>query len=100
MFECIQRKSQDIDEFVEWLSENGRYDYSAWEQWWDENYCNKCGWVSAYLEEFDKVCDCAWCEANGKCKYFQELDDIPDIKQIIKLWLESEVTEVTEDEVD
>lgn len=30
-------------------------------------------------------------EVNGKCKYFQELDDIPSIRQITKMWLEKEV---------
>ena len=83
-------KSKNIDEFAEWLDKYGAYDDSSWMKWWDDNYCDKCESETAYVQEFDKVCECAWCELNGKCKYFQELDDIPDSKQIIKMWLESE----------
>lgn len=87
-FEKINTKN--IDEFAEWLDEHGTYDYSAWAKWWDNNYCLKCESVIAYIPEFDGEHECAWCEINGKCKFFQELDDIPDNKQVIKLWLESE----------
>lgn len=88
-FDSIQ--SKNIDEFAEWLDEHGAYDYSSWMKWWDENYCLKCPTQIAYVKEFDKECECAWCELNGKCKFFQELDDIPNNKQIIKMWLETEV---------
>lgn len=83
-------KSKNIDEFAEWLDKHGAYDYSAWSLWWDENYCSKCEPVTDYVEEFGKECECAWCEINGKCKFFQELDDIPENKYVIKLWLETE----------
>lgn len=88
VFENIKLKN--IDEFSEWLDKHGRYDYSAWSKWWDDNYCLKCEAVTAYVQELHGEHECAWCELNGKCKFFQELDDIPDNKQIIKLWLESE----------
>ena len=56
----------------------------------DDNYCSKCESIIAYVKEFNRECECAWCELNGKCKYFQELDNIPDNKQVIKMWLEGE----------
>lgn len=83
-------KSKNIDEFAEWLDEHGEGGCSPWSLWFDENYCFKCAPVTAYVEEFGKECHCAWCEINGKCKFFQELSGTPDNKYVIKLWLETE----------
>jgi hypothetical protein len=30
----------------------------------------------------------AWCEFHEKCKFFPNLEEIPDDKEIIKMWLE------------
>jgi hypothetical protein len=83
-------KYKNVDEFAEWLDKYGIYDNSPWMKWWDDNYCNKCKPETTYVQEFNKVCSCAWCEINNKCKYFQEFNEIPDSKHIIKMWLESE----------
>jgi hypothetical protein len=42
---------------------------------------------------FDRECEFAWCEINDKCIAFPELGEMPSDKEIIKLWLESEVEE-------
>lgn len=78
-------KSKNIDELVEWLD---KYciDIAPWIIWFDENYCKKCDEIYHENEE-----DYAWCEPNGVCRFFKDMDDIPDNKQIIKLWLESEI---------
>lgn len=89
-------KSKNIDELAEWLDKHGEHDGSAWSKWFDENYCRKCESEYVYVEMFKKKLPCAWCEIHGKCKYFQDMSNIPDTKQIIKMWLETE--EVTEDE--
>ena len=34
---------------------------------------------------------CYWCELENKCKYFLDLDEVPDNKMIIKMWLKLEV---------
>jgi hypothetical protein len=82
--------SKDIDEFVYWLDEVGMHDCSLWVKWWDDNYCNKCKpEVVDDPETGGQFCN-AYCELHGNCKYFKDLDDIPSIKQIIKMWLESE----------
>ena len=82
VYEYFQSKS--IDELAEWLNKYTT-DSSPWVHWWDNNYCNKCDGV--YYE--DNVY--GWCELNGKCKFFQNMDKIPDNKQIIKMWLEREM---------
>lgn len=83
-------KTKNIDELVEWLDSYEVSDDTPWIRWWDENYCKKCDGETAYIPEFGKECECGWCELNGKCKFFKEMDEIPDNKQVIKMWLESE----------
>lgn len=78
-------KSNNIDEFAEWLCKYASSDCSPWIQYWDNNYCKKCGWEEDYIWN-----GYAWCELNGKCKFFKDMDKIPDEKDVIKLWLESE----------
>lgn len=95
IFETIKNKS--IDEYVEWLSVSCcNFDSAPWWNWWDDNYCKKCEPEIVYVESLtkdidsDKKMECGWCELNGKCKFFKEMDEIPDVKQIIKMWLMSE----------
>lgn len=89
-FEYI--KNMNIDEFAAWLDKEFSWFYDTpWEEWWSKNYCNKC--EPEFIEwegRFDKV-PIGWCELHDKCKYFQSLDDIPNSKQVCKMWLEKEV---------
>lgn len=80
-------KSKNIDELAKWIDEHFDFDYAPYVMWFDEHYCTKC---IAELYTEDNANKCAWCELNGKCKFFKELDNIPDNKDIIKMWLESE----------
>ena len=82
-------KSMNVDELSNWLNLWDTWEGSPWENWWNENYCSKCKSVMVQVKDSDLKIPCGWCEVNGKCKYFQELDDIPSIKQITKMWLES-----------
>ena len=91
IFETIKNKS--IDEYVEWLYNYCRdFDNAPWWDWFDDTYCKKCDGVIIKPEESGYHCDieCAWCEINNKCKFFEEMDNVPDAKQIIKMWLLSE----------
>lgn len=84
--------SKNIDELVDWLDEFMSVDNAPWYLWWDKNYCNKCEPEIVYYES-DKgriPIECSWCELEKKCKFFPELDEIPDNKQIIKMWLNNE----------
>lgn len=98
-FESI--KSKSIDELVEWTHTYRQHDDSVWNKWFDENYCQKCETVTIPKEEYARIIgwghsdyrgdiECGYCEANGKCRYFQDMDGIPDNKEIIKMWLETE----------
>jgi hypothetical protein len=89
VFESI--KSKNIDEIVDWLDEYGDFDGSPWMKYFNENYCGKCETIMCHYENSDKEFPCSWCELFKKCKFFRQMDDIPDNKDIIKMWLESSI---------
>ena len=76
-------KTKTLDEIAEWLDKNAQFDDVPWLRWWDNKYCKKCMMESDETKE-------AWCESNGNCKFFKDEKEIPSIKEIIKMWLESE----------
>ena len=84
-------KSQTVDEFIDWLDEYCRFEGSPWIQWWNENYCSKCPAMIGKYEDSDRELEFSWCELHDKCKFFPDMDEVPDSKQIIRMWLESEV---------
>lgn len=94
--------SKNIDEFAEWLDKHGIYDGSDWDKWFNKNYCQKCEAIIMPREEYARIVgwsysgyrgniECAYCEVNGKCRYFQDMDKIPNNIEVIKMWLETEV---------
>ena len=94
-------KNMDIEALVEWIYEHGEFDGSPWCEWFDENYCSKCESVICKTEEvldklgfepfYEKDVECAYCEIYKKCKYFLDWDEQPDSKDIVRLWLESDI---------
>lgn len=90
-------RSMDIDDFAEWLDKHGRFGGSLHMQWWEKNYCSQCPLENGYLHdctgEYDYYVptEFAWCEKHNKCRFFPDMDEAPDNKEIIKMWLESEV---------
>ena len=83
-------QSMSVDQLAEWLDKHMQYDSSPWCEWWDKQCCNQCEPVVGYVPDFDRECKFAWCELYGKCRFYQDRDDIPNNKDIIKMWLESE----------
>lgn len=77
-------KEKSIDEIADWLDKNVWSDETPWLRWWDDNYCKKC------MAELKGLKEYGWCELNGNCKFFQDKEDVPSMKEIIKMWLESE----------
>lgn len=75
-----------IEEVAEWLNEHIAFDDTPWLRWWDNNYCKECMLEGEPTDWSHK----AWCETNGNCKFFKDQKEIPSIKEIIKMWLESE----------
>ena len=87
IFEKI--KSKDIDEFVDWIDEYFNFDSAPYWKWWDGNYCSKCKAVIQTNDE-GRESEYAYCEVHGNCQFFKDACDIPNNKQTIKMWLESE----------
>lgn len=90
IFEYLRSMSED--EFAEWLDEHGAFDQSLWIMDFDKKYCKNCPDVMCKYEGSEREFPCAWCEIHGKCKFFQEMNDVPNNKDIIKLWLAEEMT--------
>lgn len=87
-----KNKAKNIDELADWLYEHCNFDDAPWWKYWDENYCGKCdGEVACVPELNNKEMEFAWCELHDKCRFFQDMNDIPSEKQIVKMWLESEI---------
>ncbi len=82
-------KNKNIDELVDWIDKYFTFDTAPYWTWWNENYCNKCEAV-VFTDDEDYEIDYAYCEHGGNCRFFKEMKDVPDIKQTIKMWLESE----------
>lgn len=91
-FEKLQ--SMSVEELVEWIDDNVYSDGAIWWEWFDKKYCDKCESEIVYI---DDICGpntkhkCAYCEVHDKCRFFPEMNDVPDNKETIKMWLESEV---------
>lgn len=83
--EKIQKMS--IDELATWLDINGNFDNSPWMEWWNNTFCKNCPTEIAYSQDTRRPLECSWCELHSKCKFFTDLEDIPDNKSIIRMWL-------------
>ena len=83
VLEELQEKVKDIDAFAEWYEENCAFDNNPAIDWYDRKYCQKCESVFKDKSEY------AYCELCHKCRFFPDMEEEPDYKQIIKLWLQS-----------
>ena len=84
-------KSMNEEEISEFLDSIASIDDSPWIVWFNKRYCENCETIRGYSLIPDVYDDFAYCEVNGNCRYFQDKDDIPDNKEMIELWLASEV---------
>ena len=83
-------KSMNKEEISEFLDSITSIDDSPWIVWFNKKYCENCEIIRRNTLDPDIYYDCTYCEVNGNCRYFQDKDDIPDNKEMIELWLESE----------
>ena len=97
-------KSMSVEELAEWLDQNGIIDDSPWTEYFNNKYCANCESVVCKHEDAEKVLgfklcfwdddiDCAYCEVYKKCRYFPDMPEVPDGKEMARLWLEAEVEE-------
>ncbi len=95
-------KKMSIEDLAVWLDKYGMFDSSPWSEFFNREYCEKCEAVECHYEDakkigltpfYDDTIECAYCEVYGKCKFFHELDNIPDNRAVIKLWLEEAADE-------
>lgn len=84
-------KNMDIDQLTEWMDKHGQFDGSPWMSWFDHKYCKNCECIMCHHVDSEHKFPCSWCELEGKCKYFPDLDETPDNKMIIKIWLKSDI---------
>ena len=87
IFDCM--KNMTIDEMVDYLDKNWTTDNAPWISWWDEHLCNGCEPIYKDTELYDNV-EFTWCEINKNCRFFSDMNSVPDNKMMIRVWLESE----------
>jgi hypothetical protein len=92
----------DLDQLTEWLDKNGMFDNSPWLNSFTEKYCSKCESIKCkYADAEEKLgfylyarcsgeVECVYCELYNRCRFFENLEDVPDNKEMIKMWLEEE----------
>lgn len=83
-------KSYTVDEMADFLDEYSMHDSNPWFDWWDENYCSKCMEEISFNPYYGRDCRYAYCELHNNCRHFQDMEEVPDSKQILKMWLETE----------
>ena len=91
-------KLMDIEELASWLDKHGQVNNSPWMKQFNKMYCNKCtpeyGYATDCTGEYEwsVPCEYSWCELNDfKCKFFPDMEEAPDNKDMIKMWLQTEV---------
>ena len=104
IFEKI--KSYSLEELADFLDKNGSFDQSPWSDWFNDNYCSKCESVMCKAVDckeklgidpwYGEDMECAYCELIDetgckKCRFFPEMNDVPDNKQVIEMWLKETV---------
>lgn len=95
-------KNMTVEEFAEWLDENGQFDGSPWMKWFDEKFCSRCEAIECTYADYRKSDDdssykspikCSYCELEGECRFFPDMESTPDTEDIIKMWLKLELEE-------
>lgn len=83
-------KKMSPEELAEFFSASDCWEDFPWTKWFNTNFCDKCETITRYVPEFKRETRCAYCEINNRCFFFDDEEEVPDSKKIIKLWLESE----------
>lgn len=91
---------------AKWIASFGNHDDSPWMNWFDKTYCQKCESEIVTKEESEaklgfqflylNKTECSYCEVYKECRFFPNRLT-PDIEEIIKMWLDQEVEEQSND---
>lgn len=95
-------KIMTIDELADFLDKFGQFDGTPWSEWFGHHYCDNCESIRCkHAETEEKLgilppsyrgeVDCAYCELNDQCKFFPQIEGIPENREVIKMWLNKEV---------
>lgn len=85
-------KMMTIEQFAEWLDEYGQFDGAPWIKWFNEQYCDNCKPIMCQYKNSEWEFPCSWCELEHKCKFFPDMNDAPNNRNIIKMWLKANIT--------
>lgn len=97
----LNKNFKDKENIINFLIDLHNYDFGPWTEWFDKKYCSKCEMIKSRVKELgDREHDVAFCELNGKCKFFEELGRLLEEKDVIEMWLESDCETVSEEDVD
>ena len=86
-------KSMTLEELADWLDQYGIFEGSPWMQWWAETFCDNCEPIEGTYPDSNRTIEFSWCELEHKCRFFQNMDDAPNNKDIIRLWLKTTIQE-------
>ena len=91
-------KSMNTEELTDWIDKYGQLDNSPWIEWFDKTYCKNCESIKCHSKQYnyDTEVSYAYCELHDNCKFFPDLEYVPELKDVIKMWLESEVEDSAE----
>ncbi len=98
-FEKITRE-MDMDDLTDLFNSIDCIENAPWNKWFNVKYCNseKCPTIEAKCLN-GSTCQFAYCELNrkesgeGKCCFFPDKDILGGYRDVIKLWLESDVVD-------
>ena len=86
-------QSADLDTLVNFLHSIDSFEDSPYIESWDNKYCSQCESIICTYANSDRKIPCSFCELEGYCKFFPDLDHIPDYADMIRLWLAEEHVE-------
>lgn len=88
-------KTMNIEELTEYIYQCRQLDHTPWVNHFNSCYCENCEAIEC--EQDGKTELYAYCELHDSCKFFPDLNYAPELKDMIKLWLESEVEDLVKE---
>lgn len=91
----------DMDDLTDLFNSIDSIENAPWNKWFIKNYCNseKCPAIPCKYDDTDITYECSYCELNrkkngeGECCFFPDKSILGSDRDVIKLWLESDVVD-------